>query len=40
MAIGYLGDVESLPENLKAREFAPRERFVGEEFVLNRAFSE
>jgi nitroreductase len=24
MAIGYPGDVETLPENLKAREFAPR----------------
>jgi len=40
MAIGYLGDVETLPENLKAREFAPRERFVEQEFVMNKTFNE
>ena len=39
MAIGYPGDVENLPENLKAREFAPRERFVEQEFVMNKAFT-
>ena len=38
MAIGYPGDVENLPENLKAREFAPRERYVEQEFVMNRPF--
>jgi nitroreductase len=38
MAIGYLGDVEMLPENLKARERAPRERYVVREFVMNRSF--
>lgn len=38
MAIGYLGDVEELPQNLQLREAAPRERFVREEFVLNKAF--
>lgn len=38
MAIGYLGDIEGLPENLKAREMAPRERFVTEEFVMNKTF--
>lgn len=38
MAIGYLGDVESLPEKLKAREAAPRERFVEQEFVMNKTF--
>jgi nitroreductase len=38
MAIGYPGDVETLPENLKAREFAPRERYVEQEFVLNKSF--
>jgi len=40
MAIGYPGDVGKLPENLKAREFAPRERYVEEEFVMNRSFHE
>lgn len=40
MAIGYLGDIEKLPENLKAREFAPRERYVEPEFVMNKAFTE
>lgn len=40
IAIGYLGDVETLPENLKARENAPRERFVEQEFVMNKAFYE
>lgn len=38
MAIGYPGDVEMLPENLKAREFAPRERYVEQEFVMNKSF--
>ncbi len=40
MAIGYEGDVQSLPEKLKLRETEPRERFVQEEFVMNRAFDE
>jgi nitroreductase len=40
MAIGYPGDVENLPENLKAREFAPRERYVEHEFVMNKDFDE
>lgn len=40
MAIGYPGDIESLPESLKAREFAPRERYVEQEFVMNRVFDE
>lgn len=38
MAIGYPGDIERLPENLKARESAPRERYVKQEFVLNKSF--
>ena len=38
MAIGYPGNVETLPENLKAREFAPRERYVEQEFVMNKSF--
>ena len=38
MAIGYLGDAESLPENFKARETAPRERYTQEFFVMNKPF--
>jgi nitroreductase len=38
MAIGYLGDIENLPENLKQREHAPRERYVQREFVMNKSF--
>ncbi len=38
MAVGYPGDANELPENLKQREVAPRERFVQEEFVMNKPF--
>jgi len=38
MAIGYLGDAESLSENLKQREVAPRERYTQEFFVTNKSF--
>lgn len=38
MAIGYPGDVEMLPENLKLRESAPRERYIEQEFVTNKSF--
>jgi nitroreductase len=38
MAIGYPGDTEKLPDNLKARELAPRERYVEHEFVMNKSF--
>ncbi len=38
MAIGYPGDPESLPENLKQREIAPRVRFLQSEFVMNKTF--
>jgi nitroreductase len=38
MTVGYPGDPESLPENLKARELAPRERYVQQEFVMNKTF--
>ena len=38
MAIGYPGDATSLPEHLKVRELAPRERYVQQEFVLNKSF--
>lgn len=38
LAIGYTGDPDSLPENLKQREMAPRLRRVQHEFVMNKAF--
>jgi nitroreductase len=38
MAIGYPGQAEILPENLKIRELAPRERYIQKEFVMNKAF--
>lgn len=38
MAVGYPGDPDILPENLKLREQAPRERFLQQEFVMNRSF--
>jgi nitroreductase len=38
MAVGYPGDPETLPEKLKAREQQPRERFLQQEFVMNRIF--
>jgi nitroreductase len=38
LAIGYPGEAENLPENLKARELAPRERYLQNEFVLNKSF--
>jgi nitroreductase len=40
LAIGYPGEIEILPENLKLRELAPRERYVQSEFVMNRSFNE
>src|SRR5690606_7503870 len=40
MAIGYPGDIGKLPENLQARESAPRERYVEQEFVRNSVFDE
>lgn len=38
MAIGYPGDPETLPLNLKQRENAPRERYTQESFVMNKPF--
>jgi nitroreductase len=38
LGIGYPGNVEHLPENLKAREMAPRERYRQQEFVMNKSF--
>lgn len=39
LAIGYPGDPESLPENLKARELSPRQRNRQSEFVMNNPFN-
>ena len=39
LAVGYPGDPESLPENLKLREAAPRERNSQQVFVMNQAFT-
>lgn len=38
LAVGYPGDPESLPENLKLREAAPRERNSQQVFVMNQPF--
>lgn len=38
LAIGYPGDVQLLPEHLKVRELAPRERYLRQEFVRNEKF--
>jgi nitroreductase len=38
IAVGYPGDPHTLPDNLKHREFAPRERILQEEFVRNDRF--
>lgn len=40
MAIGYPGDIQALPDKLKEREVAPRERYLKKEFVMNRTFYE
>jgi len=38
MAIGYPGDPDILPENLKIREVGPRQRQHVEAFVMNKTF--
>jgi nitroreductase len=38
LAIGYPGDAATLPENLKLREEAPRQRYTKGAFVYNQAF--
>jgi nitroreductase len=38
MAIGYPGDLQTLPEHLQLRETAPRERYLRQEFVMNHTF--
>ena len=38
IAAGYPGDPSTLPEKLRARETAPRERYAQEVFVMNKSF--
>jgi nitroreductase len=38
MAVGYPGDADLLPENLKMREVSPRTRYIQSSFVLNQTF--
>lgn len=38
IAVGYPGDPEGLPDFLKQRELAPRERYMQQEFVMNKTF--
>lgn len=38
LAIGYPGDADQLPANLKERETAPRERYTQDFFVMDKAF--
>lgn len=38
IVIGFPGDPQTLPDNLKVREQAPRERFLQQEFVMNKTF--
>lgn len=38
MAVGYPGDVNQLPEELRKRELAPRERYLQQEFTINGTF--
>lgn len=40
IAVGYPGDITSLPEYLQLREAAPRERLIQEAFVSNGIFQE
>src|SRR3990170_6620802 len=35
IAVGYPGNPDALPEKLRIRETAPRERFLQQEFVMN-----
>jgi nitroreductase len=39
MAVGYPGDPSALPDHLKNRELAPRERFLQDVFVMNQPFN-
>jgi nitroreductase len=39
IAVGYPGNPDVLPEKLRMREMAPRERFLQQEFVMNSIFA-
>ncbi len=39
LVIGYPGKTDDLPDHLRKRELAPRERYQKNVFVMNRAFS-
>jgi nitroreductase len=38
IAVGYSGDPDMLPQNLKEREISPRERYRQSAFVMNKTF--
>lgn len=38
IAVGYPGNPDKLPENLRLRELAPRERILQSEFAINQIF--
>jgi nitroreductase len=38
LAIGYPGEIGMLPDHLQQREVAPRERYLQQEFVMNKTF--
>ncbi len=38
IAVGYPGDASNLPDKLRQREHAPRERFTQDHFVFNKPF--
>jgi nitroreductase len=38
LAIGYPGEIGMLPDHLQQREIAPRERYLQQEFVMNKTF--
>ena len=38
IAVGYPGDPAKLPENLRLRELAPRERYTQSEFTMTKIF--
>jgi nitroreductase len=38
LAIGYPGEIAMLPDHLQQREVAPRERYLQQEFVMNKTF--
>ena len=38
MSVGYPGDLENQPEAIRAKELAPRERYLQQEFIRNSIF--